>query len=323
MIGRQDVEFHPVPDEHRSDWAETNFFPFHIPEANISGAVYNVFRPGLGVMMSDVTIFDRVARNWEGLAYVDNQQHIPCPLSLSDYQLRNGVSVKVIEAPRHYRVDYVGIDDTELHFDYHGVMRPQDIADPDQDPMTRLKLAEGGATGWDKAFTGHFDMTARATGELTLRGVQYPINCLSTMDHSWGPRVERDNSNGVAAQAHFDNGLVFHSLAAIDPRKSDAYGPLLHGYVLRGEEVRGLVGGTGIVRRHGMFSYAVELDLTDEDGVRYHLVGSAMNWAPWAPYSSVGYYNGLMRWEHDGLVGYGPYTEFISRTFMSRHRLMD
>jgi hypothetical protein len=83
MIEARDCDFHVMPPEYRETWAESNYFPFHIPAAGLSGCVYTIFRPGLGVCMSDVTIFDRRADHWEGLAYTDNQQHIPCPPSLS------------------------------------------------------------------------------------------------------------------------------------------------------------------------------------------------------------------------------------------------
>jgi len=321
MISEQDVEFHPPPPGADFRWAETNFFPFNIPEAGISGSVYCVFRPKLGVVMSDVTIFDRIAQHWEGLAYVDNQQHLPCPERLSDYALPNGLSVKVMQAPRHYRVDYVGIDDTEVHFDFRGIMAPQDINDPAQDPLTRRKHEQGGGDAWDGAFGGHFEMTARAEGELILRGKRHRIDALGTMDHSWGPRAERDNTNAVWLQAHFDDDLVIHALAALDPRKPEAIGPLWHGYVLRNGQVRGLVSASGRTERSGMFVAGQQVRLVDEDGGSYEMTGTAVNWGPWAPYPSVAYYQSLTRWNLGERIGFGPYQEVVSRAFVTRHRL--
>jgi hypothetical protein len=319
MIEARDCDFHAVPPEHRETFAESNYFPFHIPAAGLSGCVYTIFRPGLGVCMSDVTIFDRRADHWEGLAYTDNQQHIPCPSSLTDYSLRNGLHVRAVAPPREYRIDYVGIDDTELHFDFRGAMRPQDFNDPEQDPLTRAK---GSGTGsWDEAFNGHFDMTGRVTGKLRLRGVDHPIDCLATMDHSWGPRVERDNGSAVVVQADFGDGLAIHAMAAFDPRRSDAIGPVLHGYVLRDGVVRGLVAGSGSVQRTGLRADAITVTLEDEDGRAYALAGRMRNWAPWAPYSSVIYYSGLAEWQMGAQTGHGPYQEILSRAFVARHRL--
>jgi hypothetical protein len=316
VIGPADVEFHEVPDAHRTTWAETNYFPFFIPEANLSGAVYNVFRPGLGVCMSDVTLFDRCAQHWEGLAYTDNQQHIPVPLDLAGYALRNGVEVHATERPRHYRIDYVGIDDTELHFDFHGLMRPQDFNDPEQDPLAK---PSGGA--WDTAFNGHFDMTGRAVGELRLRGVTHAIDCLATMDHSWGPRLERDNGSATFIQAHFGDGLSINALIALDPAAPDVLSRLLHGYVLRDGAVRPLLRCHGTVERDARLPTRFCVMVEDDAGTRYALDGNFMTWAPWAPYVSVIYYQGMARWHCEGQTGYGAYQEVMSRATIARHRL--
>jgi len=321
MIKAEDVEFHTIPDEDRETWAETNYFPFSIAEEGIAGCVYNVFRPGLGVCMSDVTIFDRCARHWEGLAYTDNQQHIPCPPSLAGYRLRNGVMVESIKPPGDYRVSYRGIDDTELHLEYSGLMRPQDLNDPQQDPLTRIR--GGGDKAWDKAFSGHFDMTARVRGELVLRGRRFNVDCLATIDRSWGPRLERDNSSAVVVQAYFDDGLALHLLAGFDPRVADAIGPAYHGYVLRQGEILGVVAAEGKVSRNGLFPLTMDVSVEDEGGNRYQLAGRMLNWAPWAPYTSVIYYSGLAGWTMDGRRGYGPYQEILSRAVVARYRLSD
>jgi hypothetical protein len=324
VITAKDADFHAPPADADFRWAETSYFPFTIAEEGISGAIYFVFRPKLGVVMSDITIFDRISRNWEGQSYVDNQQHLPCPERLSAFSLPNGISVKATDAPQNYRIDYIGIDETDVHFDFRGIMRPQDINDPGQDPLTRIKIeAQGNAGAWDGAFSGHFEMTARTRGELVLRGKRHRIDCLGTMDHSWGPRAERDNTNAVWFQAHFGEDLVIHCLAGLDPRKPAAIGPVWHGYVLKGGRVRGLVDGRGRAERQGIFVAGQQISLEDEDGDTYELTGTAMNWGPWAPYPSLVYYQSLTRWNLNGRLGYGPYQEVISRAYATRHRLAD
>ena len=78
MIAPEHAEFQFGPDSP-FDWCETNFFPFAVPEANISGSIYLLSRPKLGVTMVDVLVQDRISPAWESQAYVDNQQHLPCP----------------------------------------------------------------------------------------------------------------------------------------------------------------------------------------------------------------------------------------------------
>jgi hypothetical protein len=320
MISAEDAEFHAFPSDHRETWAESNYFPFWIPDSGLSGAVYCLFRPGLGVCMSDITIFDHCASHWEALAYTDNQQHIPCPQSLAHYKLRNGLEVKSLRAPLDYRIDYVGIDDTELHFDFAAKMRPQDFNDPDQDPLTRLK---GSSDAWDKAFDGHFDMTGEISGELVLRGTRHPIKCLSTMDHSWGPRVERDNGSAVFIQAHFGEDLSINALLMLDPGNFDRFGPVLHGYVMQSGKVNALIAGEGRTERNGIFPERFELWVEDEAGTHFALSGHFQTWAPWAPYVSVIYYQGMAIWNCDGRVGTGAFQEVISRAAIARHGLAE
>ncbi len=280
MISAEDVEFHAVPDVHRETWAETNY--------------------------------------WEALAYTDNQQHIPCPQSLAHYILRNGLEVKSLRSPRDYRIDYIGIDDTELHFTFTGSMRPQDFNDPDQDPLARIEDVN---PGWDKAFDGHFDMTGKITGELVLRGVSHKIDCLSTMDHSWGPRAERNNGSAVFVQAHFGDDLSINALMMLDPADLNRFGPVLHGYVMQSDKVTALIAGQGRTERNGIFPERFELSVRDEVGVEFALSGRFQTWAPWAPYVSVVYYQGMVIWEHNGRTGTGAFQEVISRAAIARHGL--
>ncbi|MGD0118019.1 MAG: hypothetical protein ABSD30_08145 [Candidatus Binatus sp.] len=102
MIKPQDFDFHFKPDSHWQ-WVETIAFPFNVPEANINANAYVVTRPMLGVCMSDITIIDRISDLWEEQSYIDNQQHMPCPKTLMDFSLPNGLSIKAIEPLKHYR----------------------------------------------------------------------------------------------------------------------------------------------------------------------------------------------------------------------------
>lgn len=101
MIKPEDFDFHFTANSHWQ-WVETIALPFHVPEANINGGVYLVTRPMLGVAMCDISLHDRLSDLWEEQLYIDNQQHLPCPASLSEFSLPNGLSLKVIEPLKHY-----------------------------------------------------------------------------------------------------------------------------------------------------------------------------------------------------------------------------
>ena len=315
MIKPEDVEFHtPLNNDFR--WCETNPFLFNIPEHRISGVLYVVTRPVLGVCMSDITVQDRFSQVWEEQLYIDNQQHLPCPKSLSQYELPNGLAVRVIEPLKHYHACYEGIDDTRIDLEFKALMDPFDMNDPAQDPSAAGRLGHG----WSHAFGGHFEITGRVTGEAILRGKPYKIDCIDTLDRSWGPRQERDNANVIWLHGSFGERLTVHALVAFDPVKSAAFGPLISGYVLEDGRVYGMTAVEGRTERHGLYPMSTVLQATDTRGKTFKLTAAAMNCAPWAPYPSVLYVQALMRWNHEGAIGYGVQQDVVSRAYATRHR---
>ena len=133
MIKASDVAFHtPVPTPY--DWAETNYFSYYIPEANITASVYVIARPGVGACVVDVMAIDKIGRLGLEALYIDFQQHLPMPEKLENFSLPNGLSLSTSNAPRDYRLDYVGVNGTEMHLDIKGLHEPYDIHDPEMDP---------------------------------------------------------------------------------------------------------------------------------------------------------------------------------------------
>ncbi|MGE3771773.1 MAG: hypothetical protein AB7I32_02540 [Gammaproteobacteria bacterium] len=315
MIKPEDAEFHAPPgDDFR--WCETNPLLFNIPQARISGVLYVVTRPVLGVCMSDVTVQDRYSFAWEDALYVDNQQHLPCPRSLLDYTLPNGLSVRVLEPLKRSEFRYEGIDDTRIELSFEALMDPYDMNDPAMDP-----LAAGRAShGWAKAFGGHFEITGRVRGVAVLRGTRYEVDCIDTLDRSWGPRQERDNANAIWLHGSFGEGLTVHALLAFDPARGDAFGPLVSGYVLEDGQVYGLTACTGRSERRGMYPMSTWLVATDTRGKVFDMTGAAINCAPWAPYPSVIYTQSLLRWNCNGRIGYGVQQDVLSRSWFGRNR---
>lgn len=59
------------------------------------------------------------------------------------------------------------------------------------------------AFAWGEAYAGHFDQTGKFEGDLSSRGRRYPIDCVSTMDHSWGLRSERQGHTMSWLHGHF------------------------------------------------------------------------------------------------------------------------
>jgi hypothetical protein len=315
MIKPEDVDFHTPPDRDFR-WCETNPFLFNIPEHRISGVLYVVTRPVLGVCMSDVSVQDRFSKSWEAQLYVDNQQHLPCPKSLLDYSLPNGLAVRALDPLKKYTVHYEGIDDTRIDLEFTALMDPYDMNDPEMDPKAAGRIGQG----WSNAFHGHFELTGKVTGEAVLRGKSYKIDCIDTVDRSWGPRLERDNSNVIWLHGSFGEGLTVHALFAFNPAQTAAFGPLISGYVLEDGRVYGVTDAVGHSERDGLYPLSTVMKVTDTRGKSFEMTAAAMNCAPWAPYPSVMYTQCLMRWNYQGRIGYGVQQDVISRAYLTRHR---
>lgn len=313
MITDDQIDFQ-FTDASPLDWCETNFFSFNIPEENILGYFYLLTRPKLGVCMSDITIQDRISPIWEDQLLVDNRQHLPCPQTLTEYSLPNGLSVRCVDPLRKYLIDYVGMDDTEIDLEANALMVPWDMQDPDMDPLAHKRMSPH----W--TFHGHFELTAHITGEARIRGKTYKIDCVDTFDRSWGARPEDERPNAIWLHASFGKRLTIHLLTFSDVAVTGEFGELLTGYVLEDGDVYGVVEAKGRSERSGIFPMSSYIDIVDARGKSFTMTGATMSAARWQPYSSMVYPQAFMRWNIDDQIGYGVQQDATSRAYLARHR---
>ena len=316
MIRPEDFNYHFRPDTHWQ-WAETIFFPVNVPGTTINGGLYVLTRPMLGVSMCSITFMDRLSMLWEDQAYIDNQQHLPCPESLLEFSLPNGFSLKAIEPLKHYHVRYDGIDDTRCDLEYFALHEPFDLNDPAMCPMAAKR---NGATSWDNAFHGHYEHTYRIKGELVLRGKRYAVDTVDTGDRSWGPRAERDNANFIWWHASFGDDLTIHLLTGHDFPNSTQYGPLISGYVMEKGRNYGLVESSGVQEYMKGLPLGGQVEVTDIRGKKFACTYSSLNSCYMAPYPSNTYLQTFMRVNHKGLVGPGVQQFGLSRAYSTRNR---
>lgn len=313
VIHPEDAEFH-FPDTPDPTWAETNYFGLYIPEVPLNIGVYALFRSSLGVVNSTVSVNSRQAtRPWEA-EYWDHQAHLPFPASRSllHYELANGLTVRCVDPNRRWQVRFEDGEGTRLAFEYTALMDPFDIHDPDQDPMVAAQ-AEGHDFAWGTAYAGHFDQTGRFEGELELRGRRYQIDCVSTMDHSWGPRPERVHKTMSWLHGHFAPGKFFHAILDFDERDGPD-GPsklsLTHGYLVDDGQMHGLRAGHGLTERGGCFPRRTRLELTDRRGVTWEVEGEAQTTFPWLCWPDMVGFNVLHRWRSQAGDGWGEVMDF-------------
>ncbi len=312
MISDEDAEFHKA-DADEPTWAETNYFGFYNADANLNIGVYALFRPNLGVVSSTVCLNSkRAVTPWEG-DYSDLRaaMPIPEPRTLLDYQLLNGLHIRCLEPNRVWTIQYDDGEGTVMDVRYDALMPPYDIHDPEMDPMCASASVEG-EFAWGTAYNGHFDQTGRFKGAVEIRGQVHEIDCVSTMDHSWGPRPERGSPNMSWLHAHFSDELAVHGIFGFDPRRNGDELFLTHGYVLEGGEVLGLKAGTGHVDRpQERYAGRIELTVTDRNDRVLELTSTGLTTYPWQCWPNMIAFNLLGRWECEGQVGYGEIMDFF------------
>jgi hypothetical protein len=270
----------------------------------LNGCVYVLTRANVAATLSTIVVFRGFQRHhWQAL-YADSRMHLPMPAGdLDDYRLPNGLRVRATKPPRDYEIEYRGSDECEIHLEFRGMMEPYDIHDPRMDPITAAE--QGKEFAWGTAYKGHFDLTGRVGGELVLRGERRRVSCVSTMDHSWGPRPEVGLPNMSWFHAHFGEDLAVHCIFPCEPGDFASYGSLAHGYVLENGQVYGLASGRGHARREQGQQMTMTIEVTDVRGREFRLQGHAVATYPWTPWPAVVAFHSLNRWTLDDRVGYG------------------
>jgi len=314
MITAQDAEFHP-PDEAEPSWAETNYFGFYVPDVPLNGGIYALFRPNLGVVNTTVSLNSRkIEAPWQA-NYWDMQVHVPIPdnRSLLEYDLATGLSVRCREPNKVWDVDYDDGEGTEIHFRYTALMEAFDIHDPDQDPMVEAQ-SSGSDFAWGTAYNGHFDQTGHFEGEIVLHGKRHTLDCVSTMDHSWGPREERTRTPMSWLHAHFSKDLAMHGIFSFDPEVAPdgtSALQLTHGYLLHDGEMVGLKEGDGTTERDGLYATTTHLRVVDRHDREWIMDGTQQTTFPWQAWPGVVGFNVLHEWRCGEETGHGEVMDFL------------
>jgi hypothetical protein len=315
VIRPEDFDFHFKPDSPYS-WAETLAMPFSIPDANIDGIIYVLSRPVIGVTMADITIMDRISPMWEEALYVDNQQHMPCPKSMLDFALPNGLSFKVIEPLKLYHLTYKGFEDTEFDLHYRALHEPFDLNDPAMDP----NAAARNGPAWDSSWAGHYEATYHITGKARIRGKDYAVDSYDTGDRSWGPRPEGNNGSVIWWHTSFGADLAIHLLTGHDLANRREIGPHISGYVLEDGVNYGIVSSEGVQDYYKAMTMGGVVTVTDVRGKSFTVTYSTVNGCYWAPAPSNTYLQSSFRAAYEGRIGHGVVQLGLSKAYMTRNR---
>lgn len=308
MITETDLQFH-IPENINHSWAETGYFNIYIPESNIFCWVYYVHRAGVGVTTSYVEIIDKWSDAITDQLYSDVSHFNPIPKDATKFTLPSGLSFRALSLSEYqFNYDAGGI---ELDLRFNAIMPPYDIHDPEMDPMAAADAQEAAAnSGFGTAYSSHFDMSVRARGTLKINGKVHAIDCVSTMDHSWGERWEHKYQSMTWANAHFGEDYVLHAIFHFDQNApAGQQHDFKHGYALVDGKVRGLKGGSVHAIRSGIWPTYVEMRLVDVDDREHVVRGPMVNHHPWKMYGNASSGLAMAQWWSPDVKGpgYGTY----------------
>lgn len=320
MITAADSEFHPRDPDDRT-WTETTVLMFTVPEAGILGNAYVLARPNLGVALSSIVIGRGFCRQPYEIDFTDPQMHLPCPESFASYSLANGLTVDAFDGPKGYRMTYENaLGAARFDLTFRGNHEPFDPHDPAMNPLLEAGQAAPADSRMGAEWSnGHFEAKGHVTGELELRGTRYEIDCWEGMDHSWGPRPEVGTRSVSWLELNFGPDLAFH--LAVPMRLEHGvitYDPLRFGFVVDRGEVHGLVEATVEAERVDLLPISNHVTVSDVRGRRWEFYGAAVGGHPWYSFNPCHTcFQSLMRYEHDGAVGYGEMGDIFGLDYLA------
>lgn len=322
MITQADAEFHQA-DPTAFNWAETNFFIFSVPEAAISGCTYLLTRPNVGICHASIYVFQGLCERASDVLFTDAQMHLPCPASLLDYDLPNGLGTTVTRAPLDYHVRYVSQDQAcKIDIEFKAIAEPYDIHNPFQNPLRGEHQDSAEAGGWGEAWSkGHFDLLGEMRGTLELDGESYRVSCIDAMDHSWGPRPEWEMRSIGWMMITFSPSLAFHLVCPIEIIGGEIrYLPMRFGHLCENGKVIGLVSAEVDAVSEHLLGRRRRIRVIDALGRKWEMFGEAIACAPWhVSYPSFITYTTLYRWSMDNRVGHSHIQDVFGVGALGRH----
>ncbi len=300
-LGERDDRLHPVPVDDPM-WTETTWWGFMVPDRNLGGMIYTLFRPNLGVatLVTQVWSDEHVAP-WAS-PYARSLWHLPMPGSdIDDVQL-GFLHLRAVEPLRKYQLTYEDGASCAFDLQYEAAMEPHVVA-------AEREL-------------GHFDQLCHVTGSLQVDGETVAVDCHAVRDRSWYVRDDFRSMRSAYTYGAVDGDE--HFLAYTRP--ADNAGDLaavFGGYLVRDGEKSDLKEGVRRVpsRRRG---HPDEIEVTATDALGRSLEARGRVTSSLASQSTPGMfaYMSIASWTIGLRAGYGEDHDVWSPdTLAERHRL--
>lgn len=284
LVPEDDMFHAPAPGEPW--WTETIWFSWMVPERNMLGYWYTVFRANLGVHFGGVLLMDHTAvLPWE-IPVFDWHWHQPMPdkVDFLDLDVLGGMTLKCHEHGRVFQFGYRN-DDIEFDLTFRALMQP--MLTRQQPPFNH---------------GNHVDQPGRVTGTMKLRGEDVAVDCIAMRDRSWGLRAPRRQPKLGYCHATSDENSSFLAIT-IDRRGHDG---LVGGYLMRdGTWARLTDGHREVERDAGGRPATIRVQATDELGRPLEAVGTTVSRQVFTAYPDMFCWNSLTRWRYDDREAWG------------------
>ena len=281
----EDDMFHE-PTSSDPWWTETVWFSWMVPERNLLGYWYVVFRKNLGVVFGGVLVFDDTAvLPWE-LPVFDWHWHQPLPdrHDLRDLDVLGGMKLQCLEHGRRFRFAYEN-DDVAFDLAYDALMQPM---------LSRQTPPFNHGT--------HVDQPGRVTGAMTLHGDEIAVDCIAMRDRSWGIRTPRRQPKLGYCHATAGPQSSFLTIS-VDRKGVDG---ILTGYLMRDGEWALMTSGSRSVERDAQGRPAiVRVEGVDELGRTLEAHGTTASRQVFTAYPDMFCWNSLARWDFDDVTAWG------------------
>ena len=291
-----DLSFADYFGEGRDDnpyWNESVWFSFSIPERRIHGSIQYYFRPNMGMLNGGPNMWDdKYHFQWNCLHYQwSHLQAQPEGAQKFDMQARNSLSCKMIEPLKRYKIDY----------DRDGLV--MDLTWEAVGPCHELHTSDSGQQATARF---HIEQPGRMTGTITRHGEEYPIDCWSMRDTSYGAR----EYESLACGGYFwgiSEGSSFHALCMGEGIEANCVG----GYIMKDGEMASLVSGKRTVLEWGTFGPSrVAFEATDALGRSMKATGTIDPGLIFTGYTDHTVVWSLAEWDWDGVTHWGDNQEF-------------
>lgn len=284
--------------------AETQYFGFKIPSAEINGLGYLWVHPNLSVVTGGAMVWQGIKPHTLAADIFDMRAFMNASLlqqDLREYKLPNGYEVRCITPMQRHRITYSdSFRKNAFEIELDAVMPPA-MYNP----------------------RGHFEQTMRTKGMLTLKGKTFDVDFFAVRDRSWGkPRPEDIALSPPVAWMNgvFDATFAFCVSALdhpdMDPEWKGAY-ELAENQVLKG----GWVSKAGkmlpiksVKKRttrnpRTLFPETIDMVFIDSEQNEYRMKGKILAACHWSAWPNLSFPMAMVHWECNGQSGYGDVQE--------------